>query len=99
MVKIERAIALSFLLLFLLAGLWGQTTLRLQPNQAFVCAPNATMKVCAGPNVTFPGGLPSDCTGTVHISIFTASGKAYEVTGQIDTDTRDTTGPQWSPAP
>jgi hypothetical protein len=89
--------------ILLLAGLGialavGQTVLRLQPDQAFVCAPNAIVRQCAGPNVTAPGGLPSDCTGLYHIHVFTASGKTYEITGTID-NTTDTTTAQWTPAP
>ena len=87
-----RWIALALLPAAALA-LLAQSQLKLQPNQQFICAPNATIKVCSG--ATSP---TSDCTGLIHIHVFTDSGKVYEVTGTIDNLT-DTTGTNWSPAP
>lgn len=79
---------------FVTAGLVvAQSQLKLQPDQVFVCAPNATIKVCSGAT-----GANSDCTGLIHVHVFTASGKVYEVTGAIDNLT-DTTGTNWAPEP
>lgn len=76
----------------------AQTVLKLQPDQAFVCAPNAIVRQCSGAPLNSAPGLPSDCTGLMHVHVFTASGKTYEITGTIDNLT-DTTEPRWSPAP
>lgn len=71
----------------------GPSTLRLQPDQLFKCAPNAKLKQCKGDT-----GPTSNCDGLFYVDIFTASGTTYKIVGTL-ANTTDVSGPNWTDVP